>query len=104
MIFRYICSPAASLTDALQQYQTAFGASDEDSGNAYAKRPDPPYLDSFSDDCIETVHGRKLNDLCYHLLQLYCERFHPLEQLLNPATHTDDPNDYRLRYTKLESF
>lgn len=98
----YICSPVASLADALHLYQEAFCASDEDSGNAYAKRPDPPYLDSLSDDCIETVHGRKLNDLCYHLLQLYCERSHPLEQLLNPATHTDDPRDYRLSWCLMQ--
>lgn len=98
----YICSPIASLADALKLYQEAFSASDEDSGNAYAKRPDPPYLDTLSDDCIVTVHGRKLNDLCYHLLQLYCDRSHPLEQLLNPATHTDDPQDYRLSWTLMQ--
>lgn len=98
----YICSPVASLPDALLLYQNAFCASDEDSGRAYAKRPDPPYLDSLSDDCVETVHGRKLNDLCYHLLQLYCERTHPLEQLLNPATHTDDPKDYRLSWCLMQ--
>ncbi|KAJ1527107.1 hypothetical protein ONE63_008642 [Megalurothrips usitatus] len=98
----YICSPIASLADALQLYQEAFCASDEDSGNAYAKRPDPPYLDSLSDDCVETVRGRKLNDLCYHLLQLYCERSHSLEQLLNPATHTEDPRDYRLSWCLMQ--
>ena len=98
----YICSPIASLADALRLYQEAFSASNEDSDNAYAKRPDPPYLDSLSDDCIETAHGRKLNDLCYHLLQLYCERSHPLEQLLNPATHTDDPRDYRLSWCLMQ--
>ncbi|KAK3910390.1 Nuclear pore complex protein Nup98-Nup96 [Frankliniella fusca] len=98
----YICSPVASLADALKLYQEAFSASDEDNDNAYAKRPDPPYLDAMSDDCIVTVHGRKLNDLCYHLLQLYCERSHPLEQLLNPATHTDDPQDYRLSWCLMQ--
>lgn len=36
-------------------------------------------------------------DTCYHLLKLYCDRAHRLDQLLMPQTYTTDHLDYRLR-------
>jgi len=98
-----MCSPVASVSDALEQYKIAFSEGNEESGEGYAKRPDPPYLDEDSDSFVVTAHRRRLNDLCYHLLELYSSRAHPLEQLLNPATHTDDPLDHRLRYAAFDA-
>lgn len=43
-------------------------------------------------------------DLRYHILQLYSKRSHSLETLLNPATHTPDPMDYRLSWLLLQTF
>ncbi|RZF34912.1 hypothetical protein LSTR_LSTR011406 [Laodelphax striatellus] len=45
-----------------------------------------------------TTSGEPIYDVCYHLLRLYSFRSHPLERLLNPATHTSDPLDYRLSW------
>lgn len=92
-IFRYICSPVASVTDALLQYEKAFRP--PDSKDVYAKCPDPPYVEDGVEP--ETSSGQQIWDLCFHLLKLYSSRSHPLNQLLNPATHTSDPLDYRLR-------
>ena len=39
-----------------------------------------------------------LQDVCYHLLRLYCDRSHSLSSLLNPATITPDPLDYRISW------
>ncbi|PNF16103.1 Nuclear pore complex protein Nup98-Nup96 [Cryptotermes secundus] len=90
----YICSPVASVTDALLQYEKAFGP--PDIRDIYAKCPDPPYMEDGVE--LETSSGQPIWDLCFHLLKLYSSRSHPLNQLLNPATHTSDPLDYRLSW------
>nr|CAD7426062.1 unnamed protein product [Timema monikensis] len=89
----YMCSQASSITDALLKYEKAFDS--PESSNRYAHPPDPLY---FEGDGLqpETSSGRAVWDLCFHLLKLYSSRSHPLDQLLNPATHTSDPLDYRL--------
>nr|CAD7588877.1 unnamed protein product [Timema genevievae] len=94
----YMCSQASSITDALLKYEKAFDS--PESSNRYSHPPDPLY---FEGDGLqpETSSGRAVWDLCYHLLKLYSSRSHPLDQLLNPATHTSDPLDYRLWYTPL---
>ena len=89
-----MCSPVASVTDALLQYEQAFGPSDEK--NVYAKCPEPLYMENNAR--LETSSEQPVWDMCFHLLKLYSSRSHPLDQLLNPATHTRDPLDYRLRY------
>lgn len=62
-----------------------------------AKPPHPPYNEEY------TVEGGKpIEDLRYHLLKLYSKRSHPLESLLNPATHTSDPMDFRLSWLLLQ--
>ncbi|XP_065908054.1 nuclear pore complex protein Nup98-Nup96-like [Dysidea avara] len=38
----------------------------------------------------------ELQDICYHLLQLYCDHSHDLSQLINPATFTPCVLDYQL--------
>jgi nuclear pore complex protein Nup98-Nup96 len=92
-MFRYICPPVASVTDALLQYERAFGP--PDLKDSYAKCPDPPYMEGGVEP--ETSSGQPVWDLCFHLLKLYSSRSHALNQVLNPATHTSDPLDYRLR-------
>ena len=89
-----MCSPIASITDALLQYERAFNPSDKK--NVYAKSPEPPYVEVGVD--LETNSQQPVWDMCFHLLKLYSSRSHPLERLLNPATYTPDPLDYRLRY------
>nr|CAD7197115.1 unnamed protein product [Timema douglasi] len=89
----YMCSQASSITDALLKYEEAFDS--PESSNRYAHPPDPLYFEG-DDMQPETSSGRAVWDLCYHLLKLYSSRSHPLDQLLNPATHTSDPLDYRL--------
>ncbi|XP_046478891.1 nuclear pore complex protein Nup98-Nup96 isoform X1 [Neodiprion pinetum] len=89
----YVCPPTASVTDAVSLYESAFDASETES---YASAPSPEYQEE--DYEAEISNGKKVRDLCFHLLKLYCSGNHPLEKLLNPLTHTADPLDYRLSW------
>nr|XP_034193442.1 nuclear pore complex protein Nup98-Nup96 [Osmia lignaria] len=90
----YFSSPVASIRDALELYENSF-----DTGKteyAYATAPKPEYK---GDDYeIEITNGKAIYDLCFHLLKLFCTGNHGLGELLNPATHTVDPLDYRLSW------
>lgn len=77
----YVCPNGAPIETAIDAYSGAF---DE---YAYAERPNPPYTNSSASF-----------DVLYHILLLYKSNIHRLGSVLNPATHTDDPLDYRLRY------
>lgn len=85
---RYIFSSVSTIADVITKYETAF-----ENEEAYARRPSPPYNEE-----VTTASGRHIHDICYNLLKLYCFKTHPLEQILNPATYSSDPLDYRLRY------
>lgn len=87
-----MCSSVASITDALLKYDAAFT-----DPIMYAKPPQPTYYSKLDMEW-EATSGKPLYDLCYHLLKLYSSRSYPLEPLLNPATYSSDPLDYRLRY------
>lgn len=89
----YLCSPTASITDALLMFEKAF-----ESDEFYASPPTPPYTDRYQPET-----NKQLFDLRYHLLKLYSKRSHPLEALLNPATHTADPMDFRLSWLLLQN-
>lgn len=84
----YLCSPTSSVTDVLLTYEESFNAEE-----FYSSSPTPSYYEN--SDLKST--NRNLFDLKYHILKLYSKRSHSMESLLNPATHTDDPMDYRLR-------
>ncbi|KAK0182886.1 hypothetical protein PV327_000973 [Microctonus hyperodae] len=89
----YLSVPTASITDVLELYESTFGTESE---NSYAAAPLPDYKEE--DFEPEISSGKSIYDLCYHLLKLYCTGNHPLEELLNPLTHTADPLDYRLSW------
>lgn len=95
--FWYVCSPVASITDALLKYESAFTGSDN-----YACIPSPSYSTEASLEW-ESSRGKPLYDVCYHLLKLYSTHSYPMESLLNPATHTCDPLDYRLSWLLLQT-
>ncbi|XP_063241725.1 nuclear pore complex protein Nup98-Nup96 isoform X2 [Bacillus rossius redtenbacheri] len=90
----YMCSRVATVVDALLLYEEAFRAQDTE---PYACPPHPPYVE---DDLlhVEVSSGRPVWDLCFHLLKLYSDHSYPLQQMLNPSTHTPDPLDYRLSW------
>ncbi|XP_054734622.1 nuclear pore complex protein Nup98-Nup96 [Anastrepha obliqua] len=89
----YLSSPTASITDALLAYEKSFKSEE-----FYSLPPTPCYIDKTS---LNEKYA--LYDLRYHLLQLFSKRSHPLESLLNPATHTADPMDYRLSWLLLQT-
>ncbi|XP_076242431.1 nuclear pore complex protein Nup98-96 isoform X2 [Calliopsis andreniformis] len=90
----YFSSPIASIRDTLELYETAFDTNKTD--YAYAAQPKPEYR---GNDCEIEINGEKsIYDLCFHLLKLFCVGNHALGELLNPATHTADPLDYRLSW------
>lgn len=84
-----MCSPISSITDALLAYEKCFR-----SNEFYSRAPLPSYMEDGTYHCNSTT----VYDMRYHLLHLYSKRSYPLESLINPATHTPDSMDYRLRY------
>ncbi|KOX79242.1 Nuclear pore complex protein Nup98-Nup96 [Melipona quadrifasciata] len=90
----YFSSPTASVRDTLDHYETYFDTSK--TAYSYTSIPKPEYRgDDFE---LETNNGKPMYDLCFHLLKLFCTGNHTLGELLNPATHTADPLDYRLSW------
>uniref|UniRef100_A0A0K2U919 Nuclear pore complex protein Nup98-Nup96 n=1 Tax=Lepeophtheirus salmonis TaxID=72036 RepID=A0A0K2U919_LEPSM len=83
----YLCSPVASISDALTLYINAFEGHTE--FGVYASAPFPQY---------SGVDDGSAYDIAYHLLRLYCDRSHSLESLLSPITHSKDPLDFRLSW------
>ncbi|XP_003699361.2 nuclear pore complex protein Nup98-96 isoform X2 [Megachile rotundata] len=90
----YFSSPVASIRDALEQYEEAFDPIKNE--YPYAAAPTPEYKGDHYE--IETTNNKPIYDLCFHLLKLFCTGNHALGELLNPATHTADPLDYRLSW------
>lgn len=88
----YLCSPIASITDALLKY--------EEAATNGAVPPTPPYLK------LADLENRpnQIQDIRFHILKLYSKRSHSLEKLLNPATHTEDIMDFRLSWLLLQQF
>lgn len=89
----YLSSPTSSITDALLAYEKSFKTEE-----FFSLPPTPAYMEENGGSHNEHERRKSIYDLRYHLLQLFSKRSHPLESLLNPATHTADPMDYRLRY------
>lgn len=85
-------SPTASVTDALIKYDSAT--------ENYAARPLPPYQNVY--DLLTSDGSEHLCDVRYHILKLYSKRNHPIEKLLNPATHTSDIMDFRLSWQLMQ--
>ncbi|KAH8388442.1 hypothetical protein KR093_006383 [Drosophila rubida] len=90
----YFTAPTSSITDALLEYDKAFQAEE-----CYADPPKPSYKETTA----TTTSKTPIYDLRYHLLQLYSQRVHSLEQTLNPITHTTDPMDFRLSWLLLQT-
>lgn len=84
----------------------AFSFKGCDKATKYALPPYPLYknavdVDKEMLDDSESADSNQVYDTCYHLLKLFCNRAHNLDQLLMPPSYTDDPLDYRLRYFSL---
>jgi len=62
--------------------------------SAYASCPLPHYLEKLGAD-NDAADG--VQDVCYHLIKLYCDRTHPLHVLLSTSAITDNALDYSLR-------
>lgn len=91
----YLSAATASITDSLTAYERSY-MSDE----FHAQAPLPPYAPDYR---AETPNGRPVEDVRFHLLKLYSRRSHPLEMLLNPATHTPDTMDFRLSWLLMQT-
>lgn len=89
----YLSSATASITDALLAYERAFKSDDFS-----AMAPTPPYTNEYQPE-----RNTPVEDLRFHILKLYSKRSYPIESLLNPATHTVDPMDFRLSWLLLQT-
>uniref|UniRef100_A0A182MCY3 Nuclear pore complex protein Nup98-Nup96 n=1 Tax=Anopheles culicifacies TaxID=139723 RepID=A0A182MCY3_9DIPT len=90
----YISPPTASITDALLKYEEAFNSTE-----SFTHPPLPPYRARYAQ---KGANNSPIHDLRFHLLKLYSRRSHPMEPLLNPASHSADPTDYRLSWLLLQ--
>lgn len=88
----YMCSPTASITDAVIKY--------DESTESLAEQPSPPYQNRY--DILTRNSAEPIQDIRYHILKLYSRRSHPMEQVLNPATHSPDIMDFRLSWNLLQ--
>ncbi|XP_012057062.1 PREDICTED: nuclear pore complex protein Nup98-Nup96 [Atta cephalotes] len=89
----YLSPPTSSITDALDLYETSFNTME---AQAYAAIPEPEYRENDYD--AELNNGKRIHDLCFQLLKLYCTGNHDLGELLNPLSYTANPLDYRLSW------
>ncbi|XP_066444628.1 nuclear pore complex protein Nup98-Nup96 isoform X2 [Eleutherodactylus coqui] len=94
----YMLPPTATISQALQQYESAFQESEEDT--RYAAYPLPDYLEGHGLhlEAIDANTSSIKRDVCFHLLKLYSDRCYDLRQLLDPRSVTPDPLDYRLSW------
>uniref|UniRef100_A0A336KXZ5 Nuclear pore complex protein Nup98-Nup96 n=1 Tax=Culicoides sonorensis TaxID=179676 RepID=A0A336KXZ5_CULSO len=90
----YLVSPTSSITDALYAYEDTL-----ESTKIPHIAPKPVYSEKY-----QTISDKPLKDLRYHILHLYSRKSHPMDSLLNPATHTFDPMDFRLSWLLLQTF
>ena len=99
MLCRYHCSPCATIADAMEAYKNAFNPPLRQSAllqpGPYAATPLPDYLEALK--AAEGTTIDDIQDVCYHLLQLYCNKTHPLHRLLSPTSATANHLDYSLR-------
>ncbi|KYN31615.1 Nuclear pore complex protein Nup98-Nup96 [Trachymyrmex septentrionalis] len=89
----YLSPPTSSITDALDLYEASFNTTE---AQAYAAIPEPEYREDDYD--AELNNGKRIHDLCFQLLKLYCTGNHDLGELLNPLSYTANPLDYRLSW------
>lgn len=93
----YASSSVASIPDALHLYESGFNG--DSAHGKYCCPPLPPYLED-DVDAQQVMEEKQfvVYDVCYHLLQLYTRRSHPLERVLCPTTSTPDQLDHRLSW------
>lgn len=84
----YVSPTERSLTHAINLYEEAFDTLGR------AKPPNPLYQENAES---------KFYDIQFQLMKLFGDNNKPLEQVLNPFTHTEDPTDYRLSWVLLQT-
>ncbi|KAL4230158.1 Nuclear pore complex protein Nup98-Nup96 [Mactra antiquata] len=87
------CKADSPIQEAIEMYDRSYhGTMDYEQ---YCCAPLPPYLEQNTN--LESIDD-KVKDTCYHILCLYCQRCHQLEQILNPTTSTISHLDYRMSW------
>lgn len=84
----YCCQPTCTVSEALNSYNEGFKSK---LGNHYAAPPLPPFLEA-------AMENEDKQDTCYQLIQLFCERSHPLHTLLSPTSAIPNHLDYRISW------
>lgn len=120
--FWYLCDPVSNVNDAISAFEKSFfadcrmpkevnensmdedqiheepelaAASDNDIIRSRVCFPSPIYNNNVEPEC--TGSRKKLLDMRYQLLALRASSWKSLDSIVNPASHTPDPLDYRLR-------
>ena len=83
--------PVENISNALSSFEKNVEAS-------YCRKPYPPYIE----DKAETnksntrANSKEYFDTCYHLIKLFCDKTHPLVEIVSPQCHTNNMLDLRL--------
>lgn len=104
----YYCDPSASVSDAVVAFDDACNTEIDvsvatlsggfEKGTCIAQPPTPPYLQTTSTASTPSSTNATPKDISYHLLKLYMDASHSIQQMLLPASITDCPVDYRLSW------
>jgi nuclear pore complex protein Nup98-Nup96 len=95
---RYNCLPVHSIHDALNLYEHNVSL-------GYCKKPLPPYLEDNvgteenpKDDklTIKLTSNSNIYDTCYHLIKLFCDKTHSINDIIAPECHSNNLLDFRL--------
>lgn len=86
----------APIQESIELYDRAYKGTNE--YGCYSRPPLPPYLEGDVQDSDLGDRDVTIQDTCYHLMTLYCQRSHPMERILNPTSYTSSQLDYRLSW------
>ena len=99
----YQCLPINSISDALTEFEKCVQAD-------ISGRPTPPYIEDSVQTRLSEITLNKAGmhkfqdpqshlDTCFHLIKLYCDSTHSIEDVIAPLSHCSNQLDYRLRYS-----
>ncbi|XP_039263880.2 nuclear pore complex protein Nup98-Nup96-like [Styela clava] len=92
----YIAPPTSPIQHAVELYNEAWQGKSE--LGKYCVAPAPPHIERESDlEELPTEHS-STHDICFHLIQLYCNRSHNLDSILSSGSSVPYPLDLRVSW------
>jgi nuclear pore complex protein Nup98-Nup96 len=79
--------PTDHISSALESFEKNISA-------GYCRKPYPPYIEDKTVSSL--IKTKEFFDTCYHLIKLFCDKTHPLAEIISPQCHTSNMLDLRL--------